>query len=58
MAYGDLEDLAKKTFSVLRDKVFNIAKYPKYDEYQRSIVFMVYKLFDNKTFYVEQLNPC
>ena len=58
MAYGDFEDLAKKTFSVLRDKVFNIAKYPKHDDYQRSIVFMVYKLFDNKTFYVEQLNPC
>ena len=46
MAYGDFEDLARKTAAdkVLRDKAFNIAKDPKYDGY-----CMVYKLFDKKT---------
>ena len=34
---------------VLRDKAFNIAKNPKYDEYQRGIASMVYKLFDKKS---------
>ena len=35
MAYGDFNDLPKRTASdkVLRDKAFNIAKYPKYDRY-------------------------
>ena len=33
---------------VLRDKVFNIAKDPKYDGYQRGLAFMVYKFFDKK----------
>ena len=28
---------------ILRDKVFNIAKHPKHDEYQRGIALMVYK---------------
>ena len=33
MAYGDFKDLARRTASdkVLRDKVFNIAKNPRYD---------------------------
>ena len=33
MAYGDFKDFKRITFSdkVLRDKVFNIAKNPKYD---------------------------
>ena len=39
MAYGDFKDLAKRTSAdkVLRDKVFNIAKNPKYDGYQRGL---------------------
>ena len=45
MAYGDFKDLARKTASdkLLRDKAFNIAKNPKYDEYQRGLASMVYK---------------
>ena len=51
MAYGDFKDLAKRTAAdnVLKDKVFNIAKDPKYDGYQRGLASMVYKLFDKKT---------
>ena len=50
MAYGDFKDLKWRTFSdkFLRDKVFNIAKNPKYDGYQRGLASMVYKLFDKK----------
>ena len=35
MAYRDFKDLKRRTFSdrFLRDKAFNIAKNPKYDEY-------------------------
>ena len=51
MAYRDFKDLAKRTAAdnVLKDKVFNIAKDPKYDRYQRGLASMVYKLFDKKT---------
>ena len=51
MAYGDFKDLKRRTFSdeVLRDKAFKIAKNPKYDEYQRGLVSMVYKFFDKKS---------
>ena len=51
MAYGDFKDLAKRTAAdnVLRDKAFNIAKDPKYDEYQRRLASMVYKVFDKET---------
>ena len=51
MAYGDFKDLKRKTFSdeVLRDKVFNIAKNPKNDGYQRGLAAMVYKFFDKKS---------
>ena len=51
MAYGDFKDLTKRTTSnkILRDKVFNIAKNPKYDGYQRRLASMVYKFFDKKT---------
>ena len=31
---------------ILCDKAFNIAKNPKYDEYQRGTASMVYKCFD------------
>ena len=51
MAYEDFKDLKRRTFSdeVLRDKAFKIAKNPKYDEYQRGLVSMVYKFFDKKS---------
>ena len=57
MAYGDLKNLDRKTFTnkVLRDKAFNIAKdrwvwLAKYDGYQRGLASMVYKFFDKKAF--------
>ena len=51
MTYGDFKDLAKRTASdkVLRDKLFNFAKNPKYDRYQRSLASTVYKFFDKKS---------
>ena len=51
MAYGDFQDLAKRTAAdkVLRDKAFNIAKDPEYDGYQRGFVSVVYEFFDEKT---------
>ena len=51
MAYGDFQDLARRTASdkVLRDKAFNIAKNPKYDGYQRGLASVVYKFFDKNS---------
>ena len=51
MAYGDFKDLKRITFSdkVLRDKAFNIAKYPKYDAYERGLASMIYKFFVKKS---------
>ena len=51
MAYGDFKNLNRRTVAdnVLRDKAFNIAKNPKYDEYQSGLASMVYKHFDKKT---------
>ena len=51
MDSGDFKDLARKTASdkVLRGKVFNIAKNPKYDGYQRGLTSMIYKFFDKKS---------
>ena len=51
MAYGDFEDLAKRTASdkVLRDEAFDIAKNRKYVEYQRGLTSMVYRFFDKKS---------
>ena len=51
LAYGYFKDLVRRTDSdkVLRDKAFNIAKYPKYDGYQRGLASMVYKFFDEKS---------
>ena len=48
MAYGDFKDLKRRLASdkVLRD---NIAKYPKYDGYQRGLASMIYKWFDKKS---------
>ena len=34
---------------MLHDKSFNIAKNPKYDEYQRKLASMVHKFFDKKS---------
>ena len=50
-AYSDSKDLVKRTQSdkILIDKAFNIAKNPKYYEYQRGLASMVYKLFDKKS---------
>ena len=55
MTYGDFKDLTRRIASdkILRDKAFNIAKNPKYDEYyiltsmvllQWSINFFIKKL--------------
>ena len=46
-----MKDLARRTASdeTLGDKAFNVAKNPKYDEYQRGLASMVYKFFDKKT---------
>ena len=51
MAYEDFKDIARRTASdkVLKDKVFNIAKDPKYDWYQRVLASTVYKYFDKKS---------
>ena len=51
MAYGDFEDLPKRTVAdkVLRDKAFKIASHQKYDGYQRGLASMVYKFFDKKS---------
>ena len=51
MAYGDFKDLARRTASdeILRNKAFNIAKNPKYDEYQRGLASVVYIFFDKKS---------
>ena len=51
MAYGNFKDLARRTASdkVFRDKAFNIAKNPKYNEYKIGLASMVYKFFDKKS---------
>ena len=44
-------DLVKRTQSdkVLKDKAFEIATDPKYDDYQRGLASLVYKFFDKKS---------
>ena len=51
MAYGKYKDLNKRTQSdkVLRNKVFEIARNPKYDGNQRGLASMVYKFFDKRS---------
>ena len=51
MVYEDFKDLNRRTAAdkVIRDKVSNIAKDPKYDGYQGGLASMVYKFFDKKT---------
>ena len=48
MAYGDFQNLPKRTAAdkVLRDKLFKIASYQKYDGYQIGLASMVYTFFD------------
>ena len=50
-AYSDSKDLTKRTVAdkILKNKAFNIAKDPKFDEYQRGLAYMVYKFFDKKS---------
>ena len=49
-AYADNKDLINRTKAdkVLREKAYNIACYPEYDGYQRSLASIVYKFFDKK----------
>ena len=49
MVYGDFQDRRTASDELLCDKAFNIAKNPKYDEYQRALASMVYKCFDKNT---------
>ena len=51
MGYGDFKDLKRRTVSdkILRDKAFNIAKYPKYDGYQSGLASMFYKFLYKKS---------
>ena len=52
MVYEDFKIQQKKkknSDKVLRDKAFNVANTPKYDEYQRGIASMVYNFFDRKS---------
>ena len=51
MVYGDFKDSPKRTAAnkFLRDKAFNIAKYPKCDGYRRELTSMDYKYLDKKT---------
>ena len=50
VAYGDFKDLNRRVaaYKVLRHKVFDIAKNPKYDGYQKCLTPMVYKVFYKK----------
>ena len=51
MAYASFKDLARRTASdkFLRSKVFNVARNPKYDGYQRGLASMVNKPFDKQS---------
>ena len=50
MSYRDFKELSRRTSDkALRDKVFTVAKNPKFNEYQRGLPSMVYKSFDKKS---------
>ena len=51
MVYEYFKDLPRKTAynKLLRDKLYNIAKNPKYNGYQRGLDSMVYKFFDQNS---------
>ena len=55
MAHEDFEDLTRKTAfdKMFRDKVFDIAKNPKYDGCQRGLASMAYKFFDKKNILIK-----
>ena len=50
MTHKDFKGLTRRTNSdkILCDKVFNLAKNPKYCGYQRSLASMVYEFFEKK----------
>ena len=58
MVYEDFKDLPRIPASekLLGDKVFGIAKNPRYDTYQRDLASMFYKFFDKKSEWAEQLH--
>ena len=47
-AFSDSKDLTKRTVTdkILKNRLFNIAKDPKYDGYQRGLASMDYNFFD------------
>ena len=51
MAYGKSKDLIKRTQSdkVFLKEAFKIANNPNYDDYQRGLASMVYKIFNKKS---------
>ena len=51
MAIGSFKDLTRRTASdkIMRDKVFSVAKNPKYDRYRRGIASMVSEFFDKES---------
>ena len=51
MASGELKDLPGRTTldTRLYDKAFNIAKYPKYDGYQKALASIVYIFLHKKS---------
>ena len=55
MAHEDFEDLTRKTAfdKMFRDKVFDIAKNPKYDGCQRGLASMACKFFDKKNLLIK-----
>ena len=50
MAYRNFKDLNRRTASgkILHEKVFSIAKNPKYGGYQCGLPLTVHKFFDKK----------
>ena len=51
MAQGDFKDMSRKAVcpKVLHVKAHNIAKNPKYFQYQRGLASVVYKCLDKKS---------
>ena len=51
LTYRDFKDLSRRAASdaISHNKTFNTGKNPRYDEYQKGLASMVYKLFDKKS---------
>ena len=51
MVHWGFKGLNRRTASdkLLRDKVFNVVKNPKYDKYQGGIASIIYQFFNKKT---------